>query len=178
MFPIIGLVNLRAPRRIDGCEELLKLPTSPALRWSGFLVRTTRDLGLADVVPWAAEMRSRRPFVAIGLVPEVGPDESALFEALAHIGMRFDPIIVAHGIRGGMAYSLKATGADGAPLSESTVRRRLKKAGLPALARLLRDVRLRGVRLRVQLGADKGDAVIAAGFSSVKAFEKAARRSG
>ena len=205
---------------------LPRLPTPPALRWSAFLVRTTRELSLPDLMSWAAKMWSRRHYVPIGLVRNVTPDEEALFKALWRTGRGFAPIIaprrlargavtekeisrlrgnaleglilalwrrewkvhdrnllpllrtiIAHGVRGGLAYSLKATGMDGAPVSESTVRRRLKDADLPTLAMLLRDARLRGALLRMRLGATKRDAAIAAGFTSIKGLENAVRRS-
>ena len=138
---MIGLVGLRAGRGLDGVQELARLPDPPALRWAAFFVRTSRELGLAELVH--------------------------LLRA-----------VVAQEVRGGLAYVLEVTDPGGTSLSPRTVRRRLKKADLRPLGELLRDARLWSVHLRTQLGTSRADAVRAAGFNSVKAFENAVRRSG
>ena len=86
--------------------------------------------------------------------------------------------IASHGVRGGRAYRISAHlgRAAGSRESERTIRRRLADAALPPLASLLRTARIESVELRMELGMRRGLAVRAAGWSSVKLYEKAVAR--
>lgn len=84
--------------------------------------------------------------------------------------------VAAHGVRGGRAYTLRISESTRRRLSEKTIRRRLTACGLPSLGSLLREARIMSVSLRRDRGASRRDAVRAAGWSSIKLFEKAAKR--
>jgi hypothetical protein len=86
------------------------------------------------------------------------------------------PQIIAHGVRGGRAKSLEVVDRAGRRLSESTLKRRLRKAGLPTTGQLLRDARLTGARLREARNVNPMVASLAAGYTSHRGRREAQRR--
>lgn len=89
---MIALVNLRPESaRATGIECLESLPEPPALRWSGFLIRSTRQLIVGDVVQWCADVREARPAVPVGIV--VRPDADSL-RVIASNCLVFEPVLI------------------------------------------------------------------------------------
>jgi hypothetical protein len=83
--------------------------------------------------------------------------------------------IISHGISGGRAKSLRVVGP-GREIRDSTLKRLLKKAGLPGPGFLVREARLEGVALRAARGMPTDRAAAAAGFSSPRAMRRARKR--
>jgi AraC-like DNA-binding protein len=66
---MIAFVRLRAPQLDSaGTAELLRLPALPALRYSGLILRCSRDPELRRGLEWYASVRAARPLFTFGLV--------------------------------------------------------------------------------------------------------------
>ena len=86
--------------------------------------------------------------------------------------------LIAHGVRGAKAQSLRVRDPDGTAISASTIVRRLKRAGLPGPGELVRDARLTGVALREQRQVSPAGASVAAGYASLHDRRRAKKRHG
>lgn len=84
--------------------------------------------------------------------------------------------IIAHGVRGGKAKSLRVVNEDGSTVSPSNLVRQLKRAGLSGPGALLRDARLTGAALREQRQVSATDAALAAGYASQRHRLRAKKR--
>lgn len=224
---MLALVGLSTTRSETGVERLTALPEAPAVRWTGFLIRTCvdPDRSFGRVVCWATVVQSTRPYLPIGIITPLTPERTAVVRALKNAGVALEPIlgtgdvpagcvptslvrqvrdrsiegvilngwkerwkvsdpetlqllraIVAHGVRGGRAYSLSTSAARGLQLSERQTRRHLASRALPSTAVLLRDARIRSVRLRTNLGMPLLEAVVAAGWTSTKDYRNVVSR--
>lgn len=95
----------------------------------------------------------------------LAPDVTQILSALCAVG-----------VRGGGTKSVRVTISGGSVMSESSIRRRLREAGLPGPGQLLWRARHRAVTIRASLGMTEDVAILASGYSSVRAWKRACSR--